>query len=257
MKSRPLKAPGGQPEWIRMPTSHFILLIEPDPHRTEALAAQLIRLGVEPVRVSDLAEAVAVVRARSHVFAGVLVPTALPAALVAKALSTMRAVEPVLPAMAYGKAPDASHRKALRQAGVLLALWDGYDEGMLRFQINRLTSGEQISSARATRRAPAHARVRILVGGREKPGVLYSLSEGGCFVETPRASMDGARLRVLFELEGAPFELDGTVAFANVPGNLQRPNLPLGMGIEFAAPDPGTARSIAHAIRARLEALEV
>jgi hypothetical protein len=240
-----------------MPTSHFILLIEPDPHRTEGLAAQLVRLGVEPVRVAELAEAVAVVRSRAYVFAGVLVPTALPAARVAKALDAMRAVESVLPAMAYGKAPDAAGRKALRQAGVLLALWDGFDEGVLRFQINRLTSGEQLSSARATRRAPTNAAVRILVGGREKQGMLYSLSEGGCFVETPRASMDGARLRVLFELEGEHFELDGTVAFANVPGNLQRPNLPLGMGIEFDAPDADTSRAIARVIRGRVEQLEV
>ena len=78
---------------------------------------------------------------------------------------------------------------------MLLALWDGYDERILRFQLNRLVSGEQISAARASRRAPTHAPVRVLVGGREKPGTLYSLSEGGCFVETPRASMDGARLR--------------------------------------------------------------
>lgn len=240
-----------------MPTSHFILLIEPDPHRTETLAAQLVRLGVEPVRVTGLAEAVSVVRSRSYLFAGVLVPTALPAPHVAKALEAMRAVESVLPAMAYGKGPDAAHRKALRQAGVLLALWDGYDEGMLRFQLNRLTSGEQISRARATRRAPTHSAVRILVGGREKQGLLYSLSEGGCFVETPRASMDGARLRVLFELDGQSFELDGAVVFANVPGNLQRPNLPLGMGIEFDTLDASTSRSLGRLIRGRLEALEV
>ncbi len=121
--------------------------------------------------------------------------------------------------------------------GVVLALWDGYDERILRFQLNRLVSGEQISAARTSRRAPTQAPTRMLVGGREKHGTLYSLSEGGCFIETPRASMDGARLRTLFELDGEHFELDGTVAFANVPGNLQRPNLPLGMGVRFDSAD--------------------
>lgn len=240
-----------------MPTSHFVLLIEPDPHRTETLAAQLVRMGIEPIRVGELGEATRLVASRSYFFAGVLVPTSLSAARVAKALETMRQTESVLPAMAYGKAPDPAHRKTLRQAGVLLALWDGYDEGTLRFQINRLTSGEQLSAARTSRRVPTHVPARVLVGGREKQGVLYSLSEGGCFVETPRASMEGARLRTLFALDGEHFELDGIVAFANVPGNLQRPNLPLGMGIQFDHPDAVTTNAIARVIHERLESLEV
>jgi len=240
-----------------MPTSHFILLIELDPHGTAALAARLVRLGVEPIRVADLAEATALVRSRAYSFSGVLLPASLPTALVAKGLASMRAADSVLPVMAYGKMPDVAQRKSLRQAGVLLALWDGYDDGVLRFQLNRLVSGEQLSSARTSRRAPAHAPVRILVGGREKQGTLYSLSEGGCFIETPRASMDGARLRTLFELDAERFELDGTVAFANVPGNLQRPNLPLGMGIRFDDTEAGTRKTIARVIQQRLAALDV
>jgi len=240
-----------------MPTSHFILLIELEPHGTAALASRLVRLGVEPIRVPDLVEASGLVRSRSYSFSGVLIPSSLPAAQVAKALTSMRAAESVLPAMAYGKMPEPAARKALRQAGVLLALWDGYDEGILRFQLNRLVSGDQLSSARTSRRAPAHAPVRILVGGREKQGTLYSLSEGGCFIETPRASMDGARLRTLFELDGERFELDGTVAFANVPGNLQRPNLPLGMGMRFDSADAETRKTIARVIQERLGLLEV
>ncbi len=247
----------GQPDSSAMPTSHFILLVEMDPHRTAALAAQLVRLGVEPIRVADLLEAAALVRSRSYSLAGVLLPAGLPPALVGKALAHMRETESVLPAMAYGKQPDATARKALRQAGVVLALWDGYDEGILRFQINRLVSKEELSAARTSRRAPTHAPIRILVGGREKQGTLYSLSEGGCFIETPRASMDGARLHILFELDGEPFELDGTVAFANVPGNLQRPNLPLGMGVRFDNADAAKRTAISRLIQARLGALEV
>lgn len=254
---RKLKPPPGQPDSAAMPTSHFILLIETDPHRTAALAGKLVRLGVEPIRVADLIEAATLVRSGSYVFSGALIPASLPPALVGKALASMREAESVLPAMAYGKQPDPNARRALRQAGVLLALWDGYDDGMLRFQINRLVSGEQLSAARTSRRAPTHAPVRVLVGGREKNGLLYSLSEGGCFIETPRASMDGARLHILFELDREHFELDGTVAFANVPGNLQRPNLPLGMGVRFDGTDPDVRRSIAHVIQERLAALDV
>lgn len=240
-----------------MPTSHFILLVETDPHRTASLAAQLVRFGVEPIRVADVDEAVGLLRSRSYSLAGVMIPTSLPGAEITAALAKMRAVEPLLPVMVYGKAPDARQRKALRSAGVLLALWDGYEEIVLRFQLNRLVCGEQISTARATRRAPAHAPVRILVGGREKHGTLYSLSEGGCFIETPRASMDGARLQLSFDLDGQRFELGGTVAFANVPGNLQRPNLPLGMGVRFEQAEAAQRTAIARVIESRLADLDV
>ena len=169
----------------------------------------------------------------------------------------MRRRVPVLPAMAYGKVPGRAERKHLRQAGVLLALWDGYDEGMLRFQINRMVSGENQNAVRGARRAPTHTPVRIRVGGREKVGVLYSLSESGCFIESPRASMDGARLTMIFVLAEHQYEIDGTVAFANVPGNLQRPNLPLGMGVRFDEIPPMLRNPLAEFIQERMASLEV
>lgn len=240
-----------------MPTSHFILLIELDPHRVSTLVGRLIRMGIEPIRVADVDEAKSIVRSRSYGFSGVLIPTALTAEVIVESIASMRRVDSILPAMVYGKAPDPAQRRLLRQAGIQLALWDGYDDGILRFQINRLLSVDPLSTERATRRAPTHASVRVLVGGREKQGLLYSLSEGGCFIETPRASMDGAQLRIVFALDGEDFELDGTVAFANVPGNLKRPNLPLGMGVRFQAADGETRSRIGRLVQERLGSLEV
>ncbi|HEB90853.1 MAG TPA: hypothetical protein ENI85_14865 [Deltaproteobacteria bacterium] len=240
-----------------MATSHFILLIETDPSQTGTLATQLVRLGVEPIRVADLNEAVETVKSRQYAISAILLPSELPGKLVGKALKIMRRREPVLPAMVYGKVPDRSQRKHLRQAGVLLALWDGYDEGMLRFQINRMISGENQNSVRGARRAPTHTPVRIRVGGREKVGVLYSLSESGCFIESPRASMDGARLTMIFVLDEHQFEIDGTVAFANVPGNLKRPNLPLGMGVRFDELPAPLRNPLAAFIQERMASLEV
>jgi hypothetical protein len=153
--------------------------------------------------------------------------------------------------------PDRTQRRELRQAGVLLSVWEGYDEGVLRFQLNRLISGENQSAVRGSRRAPVHTPVRILVGGREKAGVLYSVSEGGCFIDSPRASMDGAQLQTLFVLEERSFDLEGVVAFTNVPGNLQRPNLPLGMGVQFQDIPEAVGQSLAEFIRNRIESLEV
>lgn len=240
-----------------MSRSHFILLIELDPDLTGTLAAQLIGLGVEPIRVSNLDQAIDIVKAREYKISAVLVPSALPGKDVRAAMKSMRRREPALSAMAYGKIPDPTQRKLLRRAGVFLSLWDGYDFGVLRFQINRLVSTEHQHAARNSRRVPIHLPVRVLVGGREKEGILYSLSEGGCFVEMPRASMDGARLRMVFALEQREFELKGLVVFANVPGNLQRPNLPLGMGIRFDPIPDSLRKALVVFIQERLNALEV
>jgi hypothetical protein len=240
-----------------MSTSHFVLLIEKDPALTGTLAAQLVRLGIEPIRVPDMGEAAAMVKSKQYAVSAVLLPSELDGKGVHKALKSMRRREPVLPCMAYGKVPEPGQRKRLRQAGVLLALWDGYDVGILRFQLNRLISGESQPSVRGARRAPIHVPVRVQVGGREKDGVLYSLSEGGCFIETPRASMDGARLRMIFQLEQREFEIDGVVAFANVPGNLQRPNLPLGMGVRFEDVPDSLLKPLGQFIQERMNSLEV
>lgn len=245
------------PDSDGMSASHFILMIEHEASTTETLATRLVRLGVEPIRVPDLAEAIAAVKSRQYAFGAVLLPSDLPGKLVRKAMKSMRRREPMLPAMAYGKKPDERQAAALRAAGVLLALWDGYDETVLRFQLNRLVAGDASSADRGARRVPTHLPVRIQVGGREKVGMLYSLSQGGCFIETPRASMDGARLRVLVTLGETPLELDGLVVFANVPGNLQRPNLPLGMGVRFVDLPAEAGCTISDFVQARHHALEV
>jgi DNA-binding response OmpR family regulator len=237
--------------------SHFILLIEHEASNSDALATSLVRLGIEPIRVTSLSEAAETVKSRQYAIRGILLPGDLPGTDVKNAMKSMHRREPMLQAMAYGKAPDEAQRIHLRRAGVLLALWEGYDDGVLRFQINRLVTRDTEHSIRSSRRAPIHTPIRILVSGREKMGILYSISEGGCFIETQRASMEGAHLRLMFRLANIDYALDGSVAFSNVPGNLQRPNLPLGMGVGFEDM-PNEARwQLADFIRDRMDALEV
>lgn len=241
-----------------MASSYFVLLVEHESGAgTESLAAGLVRLGIEPIRVAHLDEAIETVKSKEYAIRGVMLPSDLAGPAARKALKSMRRREPVLPAIAYGKQPDAAKRKQLLKAGVLLSLWDGYDEGILRFQMNRLVSGDGHTSVRGSRRAPAHVPVRMLISGREKQGTLYSVSEGGCFIETPRASMEGAHLHMIFSLGEVGYALDGIVAFSNVPGNLQRPNLPLGMGVRFEGVPDRAQWQLADFIRDRIEALEV
>lgn len=233
------------------------MLVENESAATESLARQLVRLGIEPIRADGLAEGIEVVGAGSYAIGGVLLPADLPPAGIAEAIQRMRRHGPLLPVMAYGKPPDPRQRKGLRRADVRLALWDGYDEAVLRFQLNRMLSGEIAHVARRSRRAPVHSPIRIRVGGREKQGMLCSLSEAGCFIETPRASMEGARLELAFGLDQRAYEIEGRVAFANVPGNLQRPNLPLGMGVCFERLPRSVASELDDFVRRRSGALEV
>lgn len=241
-----------------MSTSHFVLLIEHGTHpEGGALAAGLVRLGIEPIRVASLDEATSAVKAQEYAIRAVLLPSEIPGRAVRKALKSIRRSEPGLPAMVYGKVPDAAQRKLLLKSDVMLALWDGYDEGILRFQMNRLVARDEPTSVRGSRRAPTDVPIRMLISGREKQGTLYSVAEGGCFIETSRASMDGAQLHMIFSLGGVGYALDGTVAFSNVPGNLQRPNLPLGMGVRFNAVPDQARWQLADFIRERMESLEV
>jgi CheY-like chemotaxis protein len=237
--------------------SHFILLVEDERTGSDALATSLVRLGVEPIRVDDLVEAAEVARSKQYMIDGVLLPSHLPGVEIEKAMKSMQQSEPMLHAMAYGKVPEPEQRNHLQHAGVLFALWDGYDEGVLRFQINRLVSKDNDHSLRDSTRAPTHTPIRMVIGGREKAGMLYSISEGGCFVETARASMEGARLRLTWRLAEVEYSLDGVVAFSNVPGNLQRPNLPLGMGVRFEGMPDKARWQLADFIRERMDALEV
>ena len=108
-----------------------------------------------------------------------------------------------------------------------------------------------------SRRAPAHAPVRIPVDGREKDGPPCSVSERVCFIESSRANMEGARLTLTFELDDRAFELTGPDVFSNVPGNQQRSNLPLGMGVRFDDVLPPALDSLKRFIQSRAEAPEI
>ena len=69
--------------------------------------------------------------------------------------------------------------------------------------------------------------------------------------------MAGARLRMIFVLDHRSFDLEGIVVFSNVPGNLQHPNLPLGMGVQFENVAEPTRQSLHEFIANRMDSLEI
>ncbi len=212
-----------------------IILIEGSDGGITTLSERLRSFDVEPARVANLESAEALVAATRQPFCVVMIPTDFHHDKLKKALKKLASATSQSEVMlvSVGRHPTPAQRKELKSAGMRLALWEPYDEGTLRFQLNRALGGDRDHHQRRALRVPTYLLARVFVGGRTKDAVVYSLSEGGAFLETQRASMEGAQIRLELRLPGAAIEAAGEVLFSNVPGNLQRPNLPLGMGLHF------------------------
>ena len=66
--------------------------------------------------------------------------------------------------------------------------------------------------------------------------------------------MPSARATRQSDEPGAVHAIPATVVFSNVPGNLQKPNLPLGMGVKFSGIDAVAAQRVAKYIAERTRA---
>jgi len=166
--------------------------------------------------------------------------------------------------VAVGARPGPDAERRLHEKGVRLCLWSPYHERELRFVVNRALFAPTDSfhdaekaEVRHELRVPAELAARVRVGGREKPALVYSLSTGGCFLETLRPTLVGAPLEVVLPLPQRELPVAGRVVLTNVPGNLQRPNLPCGMGVEFLRLLPDAREAIAAFVRERARAYEL
>jgi hypothetical protein len=69
--------------------------------------------------------------------------------------------------------------------------------------------------------------------------------------------MGGAEVDLELRLPGRPVTLRAEVVFTNLPGNLQRENLPLGMGVRFLELSPETEAILRDYLKERSAALLV
>jgi hypothetical protein len=237
-----------------------VLLLESSPERAAALAQRVRSLGgYRPVAAKSPEQALRMVEdSRFGVRAATVAPD-FPFADLRGAVAAMRAAAGArhLRFVAVGArpAPDACMR--LREAAVDLALWEPYDDVRLRFQLNRALAAPDQESVRRDQRAPTDWRARILGAGREKEALVYSLSPGGAFLATPRPSMRGAQVCVVLPLPGGNLSLESQVLYTNVPGNLQRGDLPVGMGVVFHDPPAEAERDLRFAVAQTLLTLVV
>ncbi|HTF34868.1 MAG TPA: PilZ domain-containing protein [Myxococcota bacterium] len=231
-----------------MAKDRCVLLLDGPSGRLAGLRDRLSGLGLSAILTKEPAEAVRALEGPSPAGAALLVPEFGGAAL-REALASLveKAPERDLGFVATGPTPSAETRLRLRGAGVRLALWEPFDDGALRFQLNR--ARHRKDNGRDELRIPTTLLARIITVDRPRDAIIYNLSARGAFLETPRAHLRGAQIEVEIPLPLGMVRVRARVRFHNVAGNLQRANLPFGMGIEFT----GVPRDATDAIRVYVE----
>ncbi len=240
------------------PRCSHILTLDDSSGQLAELADRVLAFGVEPLVVQTLEEAHHVLEQSSLPIYGALLSTDFETADLKGDLRALRrvATRSALCFVAVGKPPDRRARRRLRAAGVRLALWEPFDEGALRFQVNQAISGDPIDQ-RSDLRVPTHLKATVIIGERTKETVVYSMSLAGAFLETPRASMDQSQFEIEIRLPTGLIRMRAQVIYPNVPGNLQRPNLPLGMGVLFDGASKEDSKALRSYVRERSAGFEV
>ena len=214
-----------------------LLVVDAGAERLDDLCGRLRDLGYRALRAKTVDEGLGALADPRFAVGAVLAPPDLPAYDLERTLRAFRLSEPdaPLPLLAVGPEPECDVRDRLRSAGVEWALWRPIHDHTLRFQVNRALAGDPArANARRWERVPTPWSVSIGVGAREKPGSVYSLSAQGAYLETDRPSLPSAIVHVALPLPGGEIRVTGSVVMTNVPGNLSRRTLPVGMGVRFA-----------------------
>jgi len=230
-----------------------VLVLEGPESGSDDLAGRIAGLGFRAIRCETIAQAEHELETTADAIGCALVPAEFADKRLKRALKGLRGRGPRkgLVLVAVGEPSGREARRQLRNAGVTLALWEPFDDPTLRFILNHATQHGSSADLRRAERVPARIPASLTLGTRERDVIVYSLSRSGAYFETPRACMSGARVRSELRLPDGPIALDGVVAFSNVPGNLERPNLPHGIGVRFVDVDEASGKRLAGYIETR------
>jgi hypothetical protein len=210
----------------------------------DPLAGRLLLLNLRALRADWAADAVGLVERSAEPVRAGLLPAEHSFRDLRHDLDRLRSIAPGIEFVVIGQRPDAAGIDALRKAGVRLCLWEGADESALRFVLNQALFDPTRGNQRTELRVPTGMIARVFAASGEKAALVYNLSLGGAFLETHRPTMSGGHVKVEIPLPGNKLTLPARVVSTNVPGNLQRPNLPLGMGVEFVDLAPEARASL-------------
>lgn len=225
----------------------------------DELAGRIVVLGYRTLRAAQVEDALDLIGRQAQPVRVLAFATSAPFKNRAHDLRAMaeRAGALGLRSIVSGAQPEPAEMAALKRDGVKYCLWKGFNDAELRFVLNAALYDETRGQHRPATRVPANVVVRVKSGVGEKAGMISNLSATGAFIETQRAGLPGGRVTLSIEFSDGVVTIPASVVFANVPGNLQRPNAPLGMGVKFAPGAPEPAARIAKFVRERSRAYEL
>ena len=225
----------------------------------DELAGRVVVLGFRAMRANDVATAIELIRRQEQFVRVVMFPSDAPFSVRAEELRRMTEASGGigLRLIVTGTQPGPSGIASLKRDGVRYALWKGFHDADLRFTLNSALYDETRGQTRPALRVPASLVARVKSSSGEKAAMLYNLSTTGAFVETARPGMPGGRITLTIEFSDGPMTTPASVVFANVPGNLQRSNLPLGMGVKFESMDASVAERVSKYVDERARAYEL
>lgn len=225
----------------------------------DELAGRVVLLGYRTLRANDLEAALDLIRRQAQPVRVFMFPPEAPFANRSEDLRRLgeSAGALGLRVITSGNQPARPELSVLKRDGVRFCLWRPFNDSELRFVLNSALFDETRGEVRPSTRVPTGLVARVKSGAGEKPGVLYNLSSTGAFVQTLRSNLPGGRVVITIEFADGALAIDGTVVFANVPGNLQRANLPIGMGIKFGAITPAQRERVTKYVAERLRAYEL
>jgi len=225
----------------------------------DALAGRLLLLGFRPVRATSTEDRVRALDRGGEAIRAVLLSVPHSLGDLGSALGRLRdhASSNGLCFVATGPRPGPRELEELGEAGVEFALWTPFEDAALRFVLNEAAQDAQIAEHRRAVRAPTQLLARVFSSAGQKAALVYALSERGAFLETLRPTSTKGHVRVELPLPSGTFTLDARVVVTNVPGNLQKTNLPMGMGVEFIDVPDETRRALAEYAEARADEIRI
>jgi hypothetical protein len=223
----------------------------------DALTERLRALQHHAIRAKNADEALGL--AHGNAVGAVVLPSDLPRVDAAALVRALRAgaTGQGMTFLCAGPEPRPDVRDELRAIGLRIALWEPFDDALLRYQMNRALASMAGRRPRAALRVPCNVPARARTGEREKPGRVYTLSERGLFFETPRAAMRGVEVAMELRIGAQVLPALGRVALSNVPGNLRNPRLPVGIGVCFTEAPDRTVHVIRQAVASIVPLLDV
>ena len=201
----------------------------------DSLAGRLLLLNFRATRASSTEDALPALERSTEPIRAVLLSVPHSLDDLGLALGRLREHAPsdFLRFVATGPEPSPREREELREAGVEFGLWKPFEDAALRFVLNEALQDASIAEARRAPRAPTTLLARVFSSVGQKAALVYSLSERGGFLETLRPTSTTGHVRVEIPLPSGTVTVEARVVVTNVPGNLHKPNLPMGMGVEF------------------------